>query len=360
MKKIILISMLFAITLIFISTCCEKSTSPSNDTDYIGWIVGSPGIGTKYGLIWKTTDSGENWIRQGDSLTIPLIDLNAVKAIDSLTAWVVGGVSDGYATILKTIDGGDTWQRMGSNSKGELDSIGLSGLCVVDDNTIWVSGASDHGVVLVSEDSGNTWDSKVDTSFANYNICTIEIKDQHIWACGNGLHNEGGVILHSTDEGETWQKLAQSSFLDARGMIDLSAPSDSCVWVVGHGRTIIKTNDYGATWSIQDAEINPAWDANGVTAVNNKIAWVAEDTGVVKKTVDGGQTWIQQTNVPVDAHGFYLYRISPIHEKIAWIVGPGVLDGIILYTSNGGEQWTEQDYTPDEMLNDVSFVGSPH
>ena len=356
MKKIVF-TLLLAITLIFISTCCEKSTSPSNDTDYIGWIVGSPGIGTKYGLIWKTTDSGQNWVRQGDSLTIPLIDLNAVKAIDSLTAWVVGGASDGYATILKTIDGGDTWQRIGS--KGVLDNVELLGLHVVDHYTIWVVGSD--GTVVETDDGGTSWVSKADTSFSDYNITSIEIFDQHIWACGNGTGNQRGVIIHSTNGGDSWQKLAQGSFLDARGMIDISAPSDSCVWVVGHGRTILHTNNSGTNWEIQHAEIYPAWDANGITAISEKIAWTAEDTGTIRNTTDGGMIWIQQKNVPDGASDYYLYRVSPIDKNIVWIVGVGEEgNGIILYTNNGGEQWTEQDYSPDEMLNDVSFVGSYH
>ena len=356
MKKIVCNILFLAITLFFISTCCEKSTSPSNDTDYIGWIVGSPGIGTEYGLIWKTTDSGQNWVRQGDSLTIPLTALYAVKAIDSLTAWVVGGVSDGYATILKTIDGGESWQRIGS--RGVLDNVELLGLHVVDDNTIWVVGSD--GAVIVTDDGGSSWVSKADTSFSYYDITSIEIFDQHIWACGNGTGNQGGVIIHSLDGGDSWQKLAQGSFLGARGMIDISAPSDSCVWVVGHGRTILHTSDFGINWEIQHAEVNPAWDANGITAISEKIAWTAEDTGTIRNTTDGGGIWTEQKNKPSAAAGYYLYRVSPINSKIVWIIGTGVGDGIILHTNNGGEQWTEQNYTPDEMLNDVSFVGSPH
>ncbi|MBN2016540.1 MAG: hypothetical protein JW794_00145 [Candidatus Cloacimonetes bacterium] len=356
MKKIVLVIFSITITLIIISTCCEKSTSPSNDTKYVGWIVGTPGIGTKYGLIWKTTDSGENWLRQGDSLTVPLTELNAVKAVDSLTAWVVGGVSDGYATILNTVDGGNNWQRIGS--RGALDNVELLGLHVVDNNTIWVVGA--HGAVIMTDDGGDTWTSKADTSFSYYDITSLEIFDQHIWACGNGTGNQGGVIIHSIDGGDSWVKEAQSSFLDARGMIDISAPSDSCVWVVGHGRTILHTNNSGQDWEIQHALINPTWDANGITAISEKIAWTAEDTGIIRNTTDGGLIWTEQKNKPGNAAGFYLYRVSPVTKDIVWIIGTGIGDGVILYTTNGGEQWTEQDYSPDEMLNDVSFVGSNH
>lgn len=107
MKKTVLIIISMAITLIFISTCCEKSTSPSSDTQHIGWVVGDREGG--YGSIFKTTDGGQTWIRQGDSLMIPNVTLHAVRAIDSLTAWIVGDAFDGIGTILKTTDGGDTW-----------------------------------------------------------------------------------------------------------------------------------------------------------------------------------------------------------------------------------------------------------
>ena len=143
-------------------------------------------------------------------------------------------------------------------------------------------------------------------------------------------------------------------------MIELSAPTDSCVWVVGHGRTILHSTDAGVSWTIQAAEVIATWDANGVTAISENIAWVAEDTGGIYYTTDGGVTWEHQTNIPLETTGYYLYRISPINKDIAWIVGPSYCDGIILHTVDGGTIWTKQTYNPAVRLGDVSFADSFH
>ena len=264
MKKIIIISSIL-LSILFISSCCEKSTGPDEDKHHIGWIIGDPDNG--YGTILKTMNSGQTWVRQGDTLTVPNIDLNAVRAVDSLTAWIVGGSAGGWATILKTTDGGQNWQRLGS--KDGLPDTGLMGLCVCNEYEIWAVGVAN--TILYTDDGGTNWVSKADTSFFPYNLSSVVAHGQNVWICGNGMP-EGGTIIHSTDGGTSWQIMAESSFLKARGMIELSAPTDSCVWVVGHGRTILHTTNAGSNWTIQAAEVNPCWDANGVTAISEDIA----------------------------------------------------------------------------------------
>lgn len=352
MKSIIIICTIL-ISILIISSCCEKSTGPDDEKHHIGWIVGSPD--SNYGTILKTTNSGQTWIRQGDTLTVPNIDLNAVRAVDSLTAWIVGGSAGGWATILKTTDGGQNWQRIGN--RGDIPDTELLGLYVCNEYEIWAVGAAN--TILYTDDGGTNWVSKADTSFFPYALSSVVAHGENVWVCGNDPAL-GGTIMHSTDTGDTWQLILECPFLENRGMIELSAPTDSCVWVVGHGRTILHTTNAGLNWTIQDAEVNPAWDANGVTAISETVAWVAEDTGVIKKTVDGGVIWKQQNNIPDASHGYYLYRISPMDEKTAWIVGPSYYDGIILYTVDGGETWTRQNYSPAVLLGDVSFVGSYH
>ena len=356
MKKIVILFSILGF-LLLISSGCDKSTSPSNDTHHVGWVVGDPEGG--YGSIFKTTNSGQTWVRQGVSLTIPNVHLRAVRAVDSLNVWVVGSIADGWATILRTTDGGKTWLRIGS--RGVLDDVYLLGLYVVDDLTIWVVGAG--GAVLCTQDGGSTWESKTDTSFSYFNIPAIAVHGQNIWACGNGTGNQGGVILRSTDGGNSWYKCEQGSFLEQRGMIDLSAPTDSCVWVVGHGKTILHTDNAGSSWEIQNADVVPSNDANGITAVDENVAWMAADYGVVKKTTDGGDIWSFQTNVPQGTAGYFLYRVSPINKDIAWIAGfPASynVSGIILSTVDGGETWIRQYTDPNIPLEDVSFVGSYH
>ncbi|MCD6329641.1 MAG: hypothetical protein J7M10_04695 [Candidatus Cloacimonetes bacterium] len=355
MKKLVIAVILFSLILFIISTCCEKSTSPSNEKYHIGWVVGDSDNG--YGTILKTANSGQTWVRQGDTLTVPNINLNAVRAVDSLTAWVVGGSADGWATILKTTNGGQNWQRIGN--RGDIPDTELLGLYVCNEYEIWAVGAAN--TILYTDDGGTNWVSKADTSFLSYNLSSIAVVDDKIWVCGNEDHL-GGTIIHSSDYGDTWVHQAQGEFLSERGMIEISAASDSCLWAVGHGRTILHTSNGGGNWEVQKTDISPEWDANGVCAISEDIAWVVEDVGQIFYTINGGENWELQ-DPPGSSGGYLLYRISPLNKNEAWVVGPygGKIDlGMVLHTVDGGQTWTIQDYGYNLLLGDVSFVGSYH
>lgn len=95
---------------LWIVNCSKDTTGPDDELKKIGWVIGNPADG--YGSIFYTNDGGQNWVHQGDSLSIPEVSLGAVKAVDSLHAWIVGLPSDGYATILKTYDGGTNWEQI--------------------------------------------------------------------------------------------------------------------------------------------------------------------------------------------------------------------------------------------------------
>ena len=59
----------------------------------VGWAVGGPDSG--YGAIFRSTDGGATWTRQGSPATIPDVMLEAVAA---LAGFIAGQVL--YATVL--------------------------------------------------------------------------------------------------------------------------------------------------------------------------------------------------------------------------------------------------------------------
>ena len=344
----------FIISLVIVN-CSKDTTGPDDEQKKIGWVIGDPTDG--YGSIFYTNDGGQNWVRQGDSLSIPNVSLGAVKAVDSLHAWIVGPQADGYATILKTSNGGSTWERI--ENRGGIPNKDLLGLHVCSQNELWAVGFDN--TIIYTNDGGNTWTSKADPTFGPYQLSSIAVVDDKIWVvgCNDSL---GGTIIHSSDYGDTWYHQAVGEFLSERGMIDISAASENCLWAVGHGRTILHTSNGGNTWEIQKTDISPEWDANGVCAISENIAWVVEDVGQIFYTINGGENWELQ-DPPGSSGGYLLYRISPLNKDEAWVVGPygGKIDlGMILHTVDGGKTWTIQDYGYNSLLMDVSFVGAYH
>lgn len=327
-------------------------TGGDDDQHQIGWAVGLPSDG--YGTIIYTSDSGQTWTRQGDTLSIPNVDLNSVRAIDSLTAWVVGGSSDGYGTILKTTDGGNTWVRLGE--AGEIPDAGIGGISVLDENNAWI--VSSDNTILFTNDGGNTWISKADPAYNSIDLSGVFAVDaNNIWICG-GIND--GFILHSTDGGNSWISEGDTTLLEGHTLISISAANQNNAWAVGHGSVALCTSDAGVTWENKSPTPGQMVDVNGVCVLNENIIWIVMDYGNIYLTEDGGQSWTKQES---NSGGYYMLRICAIDKNTAWIAGFSQfppLKGIILHTTDGGQTWNEQNYGLDNGLWDVSFVNSYH
>lgn len=89
------------------------------------------------------------------------------------------------------------------------------------------------------------------------------------------------------------------------------------------------------------------------------IGYCADRSAKVYRTDDGGMTWAQMTVTATTPGG--LNRIGMLNTTTAWIVGGmknGTGNGTILYTSNGGFNWTEQTSGVNVHLYGVSVVSS--
>jgi len=172
--------LIFFVSFLFFN-CSKDTTGPSNgDGPQIGWAVGEPSGG--YGRILHTTDGGETWTRHGDSTAMANINLGGVFAMDSLTAWVVGGGFQSGA-IFKTTDGGNTW--IDQTQKGKID-VELGEIYALDENTAWVVG--EEGKTFYTIDAGNTWTVK-ETGLDSAQLSSVVAFDaQNIWVCGGSSH----------------------------------------------------------------------------------------------------------------------------------------------------------------------------
>ncbi len=355
LNKIAIALLMVLASIIVFCACSDDSTSPIDADKQIGWVVGSPL--DDYGTIFFTDDGGKTWQRQGDVSSIPNSNFSAIKAYSKDHAFVIGSQADGYATIMKTEDGGKNWTRLGNANN--IPDIEISGFFVESLSELWIVGFDN--TLLYTKDGGNTWThTQIDLPHP-YQFASIAKVGNKIWICGN--HQQfGGVIVHSTDGGNTWAIQGDEEFMQNHGMIDISSVSDKVLWMVGHGRSVLRTSDGGENWIIQKKDNSPDWDANGVTAIDENICWVVEDAGYIYKTTDAGNTWLDQ-NLPQNSANYFLYRISAINKDIAWVVGPSMyppFSSIILFTDDGGKTWTQQDFSAEVFMWDISFVGAKH
>jgi photosystem II stability/assembly factor-like uncharacterized protein len=105
--------------------------------------------------------------------------------------------------------------------------------------------------------------------------------------------------------------------------------------------------------SFVDAQWNQIFNSNnslyGIDFISPSTGWVVGDLGVILKTTDGGQNWNTQ---PIGSQTL-LVAVDFIDSMNGWIVGEF---GTILKTTNSGINWVQQTASTTEMLRDVNFV----
>jgi photosystem II stability/assembly factor-like uncharacterized protein len=132
-------------------------------------------------------------------------------------------------------------------------------------------------------------------------------------------------------------------------------------WAVGGpmtgGGTIIRTVNGGQTWVQQGASQIPAVFYNDVSAVDSQNVWVVGESsagddgssyGTILRTRNSGATWLRQGS-PQSIPDTGLSGVSAVDGDMAWVVGG---QGTVLKTIDGGDTWVQQ---AQDMLPNAAF-----
>ncbi len=105
--------------------------------------------------------------------------------------------------------------------------------------------------------------------------------------------------------------------------------------------TLLITSDGGESWIQRKVSTRSLLS---VSAVDDSLVWVSNDSGTVYRSVDGGITWhsVMVTNLP-----FSLYTVQFVDSANGWISGNYEMGGYIGYggifhSTDGGFSWREQ------------------
>lgn len=245
--------------------------------------------GTAVGLmeqIYRTVDGGDTWIRQNDQPSDPsLARLYGVGFFDAQKGIAVGT----KGTILRTVDGGDNWDR-----STYAQELALRDVFFASSNTAYIVG--DQGTILKTSDGGVNWVEQ--TSGVTGALLRVFFVDQNTgWIVGKSLpeiYGAGdGVVLHTTDGGSTWTQqdsgtgfpLRHVSFLNSSsGMAVGGWGCDNCTGT--HGAVIIRTDDGGTNWIIQEVETTNT--LYGVSMIDLSTAVAVGRSGTILRTTTGG------------------------------------------------------------------------
>ncbi|CAN5536917.1 hypothetical protein BH10BAC5_BH10BAC5_05580 [soil metagenome] len=155
------------------------------------------------------------------------------------------------------------------------------------------------------------------------------------WAAGDSGH-----IIHTTNGGTNW--IAQSTSVPLK-IDDLFFLNTSTGWALSNdylgGTYIFKTTNAGANWNF--SRFSDSTHFFSTIFFNNiNTGFLAGNEGVILKTTDSGNNWLQCS---VDSSLFYRYPIQKItfyNDRIGTASG-GTFDiqGVIWQTTNSGLNW---------------------
>ncbi|MEM1321100.1 MAG: YCF48-related protein [Bacteroidota bacterium] len=280
-----------------------------------GWTISSQG------KVFKTEDGGENWQEQADLNEF----LRCVKFANEDVGYVGSlmgsfGGPPSNARIFKTEDGGASWTDLTAAISPE--PIGICGLSVVDEQTVYGCGAF-YGPARVykSLDGGASW-TTIDLSGLATNVVDLHFFTADFgFVIGAGTTpTSGGVILRTEDGGANWEVVHNTM-----------VPSD-------------------LLWKIQALDEDHLYAAiAGVSMVNGARILVSED---------GGASWTSRLVAAGEIHLQGLGFISPERGFAG-----GFFEGLY-ETRDGGASWEQilvgANYNRFQKINDSLMYASGH
>jgi photosystem II stability/assembly factor-like uncharacterized protein len=261
------------------------------------------------GLSWTYIDPGTLW------------GFFDIFFIDSLKGWT-GGIG---GEIRHTQDGGFTWirQRFG-------ETKWISRLQFLDSLHGYASAGD--AIVCITSNGGNEWQT-IFTPFMGIDFYGIHFINPQIGFICSGLPDTFGIpqyVAKTIDGGITWDTILEVNGYD---LLDIWFFDENRGIVVGGSDDtispiIFKTIDGGTNW----IQINPpGYYLRAVHFVDENRGWACGRFGTIIKTEDGGNTWILQ-NVGNAKTLFDIDFLDTLH---------GIASGkdAIFFTHDGGNTW---------------------
>jgi photosystem II stability/assembly factor-like uncharacterized protein len=318
-----------------------------NDTDYV-YAVG------RYGDLLRAVAGGTEFDTIGNDSTPRITSL----AGHAGTLWCAD-----YGTVYRSLDGGASWVQLADSW------VSITELALTEERALF---AGEYGQILLMPDvSGETVidiDTGTDESFS----------DMWFFDTQEGIIGGGsGGLYHTADGGRSLTLLHDFG----RSVTSLFFTDRQNGWALVNGiweRGIYRTRDGGNTWAEQSPAANDLLD---IEFFPDGTAWFGMETGHLAKSVDGGETWEPRLETGLTREIYQLYyangtgwaatdegimamdtgghltpkaihdervvvwsvrRMQMVDDSIGYAAGERrniFTDGMILKTTDGGENW---------------------
>ena len=189
----------------------------------------------------------------------------------------------------------------------------ISGTCFYDiaflnEETAVIVGA--RGRVLVSHPKyTNLWSPR-DSGTKELLTCLSFVDEKNGWAAGHG-----GVILHTEDGGNTW-RIQRESSPENNPLFDIQFLSPSVGYACGAYDTFLKTTDGGKTWTLTAPGSDYIY--NGLAFLDEETGYLVGEFGTVLRTRDGGNSWEKLDLGGYEGSLFGITLLSPQTDPCLW------------------------------------------
>ncbi|GAB4146557.1 MAG: hypothetical protein Fur0041_20840 [Bacteroidia bacterium] len=241
-----------------------------------------------------TTDGGNSWTHP--TLPTGLSTLNSIRYKDANEGWIAG--DNGY--LLHTTNSGQSWDTISRFTREDLKCISVTGSLIMT--------GSHEGNVFISSDNGLNWDTASTGSVLPINALSYRA-DSTFWAVG-----DGGFLAFSADTGRTWTTVNQPyyGFFNGNGI----AFFDTSAVAVGDFGFSVHSSGALTSWSMLPTSTNQ--HLNGITSGNARSVIICGDQGVILRSENGGQGWLNETLPSLNED---LHDISYAGDTTAFICG---------------------------------------
>ena len=278
-----------------------------------------------------------------------------INAFDMLQDGLHGMAAGQYLT-LTTSNGGVNWVPATT-----LPNAVPNALSMISANLAWV--VCNSGKIFKTTDGGQTWLQQ--SSGTTRKLTDVQFIDQlNGWAVG-GTSSDGTtlLVLRTTDGGQTWVDLSFGSncqSVDAGSFIDAQTG-----WICGkvNGEpTVYKTVNGGNNWVSQ---VLPTFTqtekkVSDIGFASANTGWATTDRnnqdGSVIYTTNGGANWTIQTTTDRDINKIAVKNSLQV-AILGWKVGSNT-QMIVKTTSDGGLTWTTNNVPLLSQTYSLSYAGS--
>ncbi len=194
-------------------------------------------------------------------------------------------------------------------------------------DTVWVADTEGRVYRATAADG---WSTFVRRGSVAHIVFDLERDPRgRLWAAVRLMGSPNGALFVSADGGASWSERASGTSVYTLASVEFS--SEQLGMAAGSNGTVLRTADFGDSWSPLDPAAFGYWAINGIAATAPMRYWLVTDSGQLFETADFGATWSSRSLM------FGVLRALDFSdEKHGVVVG----SGRAFYTKDAGATWT--------------------